>query len=315
MEFWLTGWDGSRMELPQTLTWKLCYGLGEPCDSFQLMCIWDEAAAAALGKAARFHAAEDGEKQFTGVVDECETAWGPEGGRLRIHGRGMAALLLDNEAVGADYQVATLADVLRDHVTPYGIAAAGAARLPAVPGFSVDTGSSEWAVLYRFARYHGGVIPWFDREGRLRLDGLEQNTRRIIGPETPVTRLALNEKRYGVLSEVLVRDRTGRGSRRVVDQTFLDQGGQRRKVLTLPRKSGYEAMRYSGEYQLQRSAEERRMVTLRAAAGGLAWPGELVEPRLERPKVSGIWRVRESETGVDAGGRYTELVLTYEGEN
>ena len=76
----------------------------------------------------------------------------------------------------------------------------------------------------------------------------------------------------------------------------------------------YEAMRYSGEYQLQRSAEERRKVTLRAAAGGLAWPGELVELRLERPKVSGIWRVRESETGVDAGGRYTELVLTYEGE-
>lgn len=101
----------------------------------------------------------------------------------------------------------------------------------------------------------------------------------------------------------------------MVDQNFLDQGGQRRKVLTLPRKSGYEAMRYSGEYQLQRSAEERRMVTLRAAAGGLAWPGELVELRLERPKVSGIWRVRESETGVDAGGRYTELVLTYEGEN
>ena len=56
-------------------------------------------------------------------------------------------------------------------------------------------------------------------------------------------------------------------------------------------------------------------MTLRAAAGGLAWPGELVELRLERPKVSGIWRVRESETGVDAGGRYTELVLTYEGEN
>ena len=32
----------------------------------------------------------------------------------------MAALLLDNEALGQDYGTATLEDILRDHVAPMG---------------------------------------------------------------------------------------------------------------------------------------------------------------------------------------------------
>lgn len=49
-------------------------------------------------------------------------------------GRGMAARLLDNEALGADYQVATVEDILRDHVAPYGIETVRGAELPPVPG-------------------------------------------------------------------------------------------------------------------------------------------------------------------------------------
>ena len=108
---------------------------------------------------------------FSGVVDECEVNQGTEGLRLEVSGRGMAALLLDNEALGQDYGTATLEDILRDHVAPYGIELAGEASLPAVSPFSVPTGSSEWAVLYEFAQYCGGVCPRFDRAGRLVLEG------------------------------------------------------------------------------------------------------------------------------------------------
>lgn len=86
--------------------------------------------AGALAEAVRFAAEEDGERVFTGVVDEVCCGWDEDGARLSVSGRSMAALLLDNEALGCDYQTATLADILRDHVTPYGIQVGRTDRLP-----------------------------------------------------------------------------------------------------------------------------------------------------------------------------------------
>ena len=34
MTGFLTCWDGSEYQLPQLYEWRLCYGLGSPCDSF-----------------------------------------------------------------------------------------------------------------------------------------------------------------------------------------------------------------------------------------------------------------------------------------
>ena len=163
----LTCWDGRRITLPDVVRWKFQYGCGTPCDSFQLTCLWEPGEADVLAEAVSFTAAQDGETVFTGVVDECERGWDSSGGTLTVAGRGMAARLLDNEALGADYQVATLEDILRDHVAPYGIPASVGAELPAVPNFSVATGSSEWQVVYEFCRYYGGIAPRFDRYGRL----------------------------------------------------------------------------------------------------------------------------------------------------
>ena len=124
-----------------------------------------------------------------------------------ISGRGMAARLLDNEALGQDYQSATQADILRDHVLPYGVSAAPGGQLPPVSQFSVTTGSSEWSVVYDFARYHGGVAPRFDRQGRLVLSGWNDSQERVVDDSTPVLSLVRRDRRYGTLSQVLVRDR------------------------------------------------------------------------------------------------------------
>ena len=144
MRAWLECYDGRTLSMPDLLEWRMEYTSGTPCDSFFLSCIWEPDRAEELADAVRFGAEQDGERVFSGVVDEIECGWDGSGGRLELSGRGMAALLLDNEALGCDYQVATLADILRDHVTPYGIRTAGTAALPAVPGFSVAAGSSEW---------------------------------------------------------------------------------------------------------------------------------------------------------------------------
>ena len=308
MEAVLHCWDGSQIALPQITEWKFQYGLGTPCDSFEVRCLW-EPEEDLLAEAVSFTADEGGQRVFTGLVDECERGWDEQGSFLTISGRGMAARLLDNEALGMDYQVATWQDILRDHVTPYGLEAAPGAKLTAVPGFSVAVGSSEWQVVYEFCRYYGGITPRFDRLGRLVVTPWETGEKLVLSEDTGVTALTLRDQRYGVLSQILVRDRTTGAVQTVENQDFARRGGRCRRVLTMPGKSSYQTMRYSGSYQLERSAEELRQLELELPEAFVAWPGELVEIHLNKPVGRGTWRVTEMVSGMDEKGTYTRLVL------
>ena len=272
-----------------------------PCDSFWLRCPWQAGNESSPADWVTFTAEHEGERVFTGVVDECEAALTRDGFTLEVSGRGMAALLLDNEALGQDYGVATQADILRDHVTPYGIETAPGAALPAVSRFSVATGSSEWSVVYDFARYYGGVAPRFDRLGRLVLTGWNDGQERVLGDGAPVTGMVCRDRRYGVLSQVLVRDRYSGAVEPVENDAFRAAGGRARRVLTMPGRSTYKAMRYSGQFQLDRSAAGLEELEVTVAQPFCAWPGELV--RVER----GGW---------DRGGLYRASQVTVElGEN
>ena len=306
----LTCWDGRRIALPDVTGWKFQYGMGTPCDSFLLTCLWEPEGEDPLAEAVTFTAAEDGETVFTGVVDECERGWNGRGGFLTVSGRSMAARLLDNEALGMEYQVATWQDILRDHVTPYGVnCLSGGERLPAVPGFVVETGSSEWQVVYQFCRYYGGVTPRFDRQGRLDVGPWPETAGLCLGAGAAVTALTLRDQRYGVLSQVLVRDRYSGSVQTEENESFAASGGRARRVLTMPGRSTYQAMRYSGEYQLTRAREELRRLELELPGSFLAWPGELVEVDLPRGTGRGVWRVAEMTCGLDEQGRYTRLSL------
>ena len=246
--------DGQRWTLPDPTAWRLEYTSGTPCDSFWLRCLWDRENTARPDSWVEFFAEHEGERVFTGLVDECEAAAGPGGRLLEISGRGMAARLLDNEALGQDYQTATQKDIIRDHVRPYGITVAPGAQLPAVAQFSVATGSSEWSVVYEFARYYGGVAPRFDREGRLVLSGWDDSRERVVDDSSPLIALVRRDRRYGVLSQVLTRDRWSGAVETVDNRDFAAQGGMARRIITMPAKSSYKAMRYSGQFQLDQSA-------------------------------------------------------------
>jgi len=306
---WLTGYDGTKLALPPFTGYRLKRTGGVPCDSFEGTCPWDGDLDTRLADAVRLIVEEDGVRRFTGVVDEYQLSWDQGGGELSVSGRGLAALLLDNEARGQDYQVATLQDILRDHVTPYGIETAAVGRLPAVPGFSVETGSSEWKVLYSFARYHGGVEPRFDVYGRLSVSGEESGREVVLDGRNGATSLLWRDKRYGVCSEVLVLDRGSLTPQRVVNQEFARKGGACRRVVTMPGKSAYQAMRYSGQFQLDRSYEERLRLEITAPGNWLCEPGDRVHVDLERPRLSGVWKALEVENVLDGTGRWVRLTL------
>ena len=77
----------------------------------------------------------------------------------------------------------------------------------------------------------------------------------------------------------------------------------------MPGKSSYQAMRYSGDYQLARSREELRQMEVELPGAFLAWPGDLVTLAPRYPVGRGIWRVAEMTCALDQGGLHTRLIL------
>ena len=138
---------------------------------------------------------------------------------------------------------------------------------------------------------------------------LTERRRLVLGADAAVTSFRLREQRYGVLSEVLVRDRTTEEVQRVADEDFLRRGGRCRRVLTMPGKSSYQAMRYSGQFQLDRSAAE--LVRMEAVVPVLFYgkPGDLVRVQRSDWDRNGSWRVVEASVQADEAGGRTRLEL------
>ena len=309
IQCWVKCGDGRELELPAAVNWKFSYGTDTPCDSFFLRCLWKRGQEKLLHAACRFYAQWEGERVFTGVVDDFAVLCGADGLYLELSDRGMAALLLDNEAMPAQYQRATRADIVSGHVTPYGIETVGGTGLPAVSGFTVSSGSSEWSVVREYACYYGGVVPRFDRMGRLVLDGHSDGQTLVVDDKTPVTRWEYRGERHGVLSRVAVRRRTAAGVQWVSDEAFIAQGGCARRVVSVPNTTGTAAMRYSGDYQLRASRSGRVRLELTLTGGFLAWPGQLVTVELPDFGANGRYRTARTEVECGSGGLTTTLEL------
>lgn len=305
----VTDSGGVCWTLPRPVAWRLEYTAGVPCDSFWMRCVWDANNATKPDSWVGFTAGHGGSRVFTGLVDECEVTVNGKGRLLELSGRGMAALLLDNEALGQDYQVATQDDILRDHVRPYGISAAPGASLPSVEQFSVSTGSSEWSVVYEFARYYGGVSPRFDREGRLVLSGWEDGKELLLDDSVPLLSLARRDRRYGVLSQVVIRDRWSGAMETLHNKPFAEAGGRARRIITLPSRSSYKAMRYSGQFQLDKSASRWKRMEVTVGRPFWAWPGELIQVNRQGLDWNGRYRAAEVTVGTDGGGCWTRIEL------
>ena len=299
--------QGAVYELPALLAWRLrCTG-GVPCDSFTVQCLYSAAMADVMKQACRFAAVEDGETVFTGVVDEWCAKLDGTGLVLTVSGRGMAALLLDNEAESAAYQRPALREIVRDYVTPCGVVCAPHEEVRAAGGYAVASGTSCWRAVGDFAR-RCGLRPQFTRDGALCFRAAGEGARHMLGAGAPVVSAAYRDRRYGVLSEVVTIDRT-RGTRQTVrNEAFLTRGGSCRRIVYVPSRSGNE-LRYTGRYQIERSAEGARELTLTLAGRTAAEPRDYVELRLEKLGLAGTYRVSEVVRALTARGETTELVL------
>ena len=304
--------DHRVYDLPALLSWTVTYTGSVPCDGYTVTCLYDRSMAEPLHLAAGFLAlGEGGEVLLRGIVDEYTTELTASGLTATIVGRGYAARLLDNESRPVTYQRVTLAEIIRCHVTPYGITVAEIAPVSANSVYTVASGTSQWKALEGFCRTYGGFAPRFRRDGLLVAAPERNDGRRlVIDGTSPVLSCALREDHYGVLTEVMVIDKTRNVSYSVKNADMIARGGQCRRVVYTPGQSTWAAMRYTGEYQIQRSREEELTVELKLAGNFLAFPGDTVQLDLEALGLSGTYRVAEAEnTASPETGEISTLTL------
>ena len=288
--------DHRVYDLPELLEWKVVYTGSVPCDSYTVTFLYDKSMGEALHLAAGFLAVGSGEILLRGIVDGYDVAWTPDGLMATVYGRGYAARLLDNESRPVTYQGVTLEELIRRHVTPYGITAAEIAPVSATSTYTVASGTSQWKALENFCRTYGGFSPRFRRDGLL-LAVPEGAGGRLLSLDdsSPVLSCTLREDHYGVLTEVLVIDKTRNVSYNVRNPDMIARGGQCRRVVYTPGQSTWAAMRYTGEYQIQRSREEETSIEIKLPGTFLAFPGDSVRLDLNTMGLSGTYRVAEAE--------------------
>ena len=92
------------------------------------------------------------------------------------------------------------------------------------------------------------------------------------------------------------------------NEAFLARGGSCRRVVYVPSRSVNE-LRYMGRYQIEKSAEDARELTVTLAGSVDAEPTDRVELSLARLGVRGTFRVSETLHTFSARGETTELTL------
>lgn len=300
--------DHRMFQLPPLLSWRVTHTGTVPCDSFSVTFVYRKEMAEALRLAAGFAAEEGGMVMLRAVVDEYTVDLDSRGLTATVSGRGYAARLLDNESRPVTYQQATLAEILRNHAEPYGVACREMAEVRADSVYTVAAGSSQWKAVENFCRTYGGFVPRFSREGTL-LAGPEKAGRTLSIGEGALS-CTLREDHYGVLTEALVIDKTRNQDFSVKNQEMIARGGQCRRVIYTPGQSTWAAMRYTGEYQIARSREDAWTAEVTLPGSFLAFPGDRAAVSLERMGLRGTYRVAEAENRFDGrNGAVAALTL------
>ena len=303
--------DHKVYELPALLEWNVVHTGGVPCDSYLVKFLYDREMAPVLQRAAGFIGLEDGQVVARGIVDEYTVELGRDGMTATVSGRGAVARLLDNESRPVTYQNATLEEIVRCHVTPYGIACKELADVRATSVYTVPAGVSQWKALADFCETYGGFLPRFAVNGALVAAPEKDSGKRLVIDDTaPILECVFREDHYGVLTEALVIDKKRNLSYSVKNQDMIDKGGQCRRVIYTPGQSTWAAMKYTGEYQIQKSREDETVVTVTMPGSFLAFPGDRINLNLSRMGLNGEFRVAEAENHFSArNGETVTLTL------
>jgi len=277
MTAFLTDFKGGTWQAPPLAAWNFLHGFATSCDSFEISFVYSPEMLEALKGAVRFRAEHDGRTVFFGIVDEVEISADYQGFVACARGRGMQALLMDSEALPSDYAAADLDYILKRHVIPFGICDIDRGGVSARGvKMSVSSGRSHWSVLSDFLSFSAGVRARFSREGVLVLNGEAGGETRLVSAKTPISSQRLRQDRYGVLSEVAVQSRFSGRTYVCENAPFKGIGGRCERVVSVPKYTGLDVMRYTGEYQIKKSMEGLESCSITICELFAAFPGDIL---------------------------------------
>lgn len=300
--------NGNEELLPDFLSWDICHGMGEPCDFFEVSYIYYTTQLCLLEDAVRFKAVHNNEVVFIGIVDEYTVTIDERGCVATINGRSLAALLLDNAVGAAAYPSVNLTQILNTYVKPLGITDIRSTTMPALYNFSVSVGESAWGVLKRYCRYASNIQPRFSKDGKLILDKAAGDSA-LINSDKDVVAVRLHNERYGIISTVQMINRVTGQIYTVNNQKFINSGGKRRHVMTIPRNLGANAARYTGEYQIAESEREKKYVELTMTVQFRFFPGDVVHIFNDALGLDGTYTVASTHCWADGVSAGTVLKL------
>ena len=77
----------------------------------------------------------------------------------------------------------------------------------------------------------------------------------------------------------------------------------------MPGKSAYQAMRYSGQFQLDRSAGDLERLEITVGEAFCVWPGDLVTVQRKGWDWNGRYRAAQVTVGMDQSGYWSRMEL------
>lgn len=309
MTGYIIDYSGTEYRLPVLMSWEVNHTMGYPADSFVLSFVYELDMLKHLESAVRFRGSYDGKTVFYGVVDEVNVTVSKSGSTAELSGRGMAALLMDNEVESIEFEVCTLPEILRRYTAPFGIECVAADNMGTLQGYTVASGTSAWKALSRFTQCAGGITPRFTRTGELVISSNPGHHFQLDG-ERAALGYSLRAERYGIISEVLVKNSAMGTYETVRNSEFIAEGGMCRRVVNVPRKTGADAMRYTGDYQIKESKKEKRQLSVTLAEPFSAFPADIVT--LYAPKLGFGGEYTICRTKSFADGRGCGEIITLE---
>lgn len=299
---------GTLTALPELLSWDVCRSMGEPCDWFEVSFIYYSSQLPALRSACRFRAVHGSAVVFEGIVDEYSVSIDDNGSVVTLSGRSDAALLLDNELPAAQYASLTSAALVNNFIAPYGVSDTVTGEFKTLSAFTVTAGESAWSAVRRFCRYAWGTIPFFDRSGAFVLSGRAGSTV-AVNAEADAAKTVMVNERYGVISDITVRNRVTGASATVENTEFKSLGGSCHRELTVPKTTGADAVRYTADYQIAESKRGKRRIELTLTKQFAAFPGDVIALTALSLGVSGSYTVTSAHCWADSFSGGTVVTL------
>jgi len=301
--------QGREFNLPVLFSSVLTHTPNVPCSAFSLCCPYDKSMLSSLESAAYCRFVHEGKQVFYGLVDDFELEQGSGGRSVSVSGRGLAALLIDNQAEAAEFGFVTLRDILERYVLPFGIKDVLSAELRPVAGLSIPGGSSLWDALSSFTMASGGITPRFSADGTL-IIAKGGGAVKSVNAQSEIVEFKYLKKRYGILSEVTIQ-RTDGISVTVKNNEFIASGGKRRRIVTVPASMDEYSMRALAQSRIEASKAKKHVISLTLPGLFFADSGDIVELSLPKLGLEGKYSVAEASSHY-GDKAYTTLELLKE---